>query len=325
MANRVMSLQFLRAIAALAVVAHHAMWLNRGGYDFVVGAAGVDIFFVISGAVMVIATRGNATPREFLWRRLVRVVPLYWIATTAAIAYFALRYGMWIEADYVVGSFLFLPPPEDLKHPILYPGWSVNYEVLFYLVLAASLFGSKQGFWVAAAFLVVMGAAAPRFGVYSAEYYLNPRLLEFVAGMGIGALLVSGIRIPAVAGWALILAAATLFAINRSTPGPFVFVEWGVPSALLVLGITAFEHRSLVRNAILQTVGNASYALYLVHPFVIWGVDWVIGRNGNLLISMITIVVSILLGVATHLAVERPLLELLTRRKSVHFGKLTTA
>src|SRR3984957_156703 len=80
-----LSIQALRALAALAVVAYHALQWDRGGFD--VGRAGVDVFFVISGFIMWHVTSGReVVPGAFLWRRITRVAPLYWLATFGVLA-----------------------------------------------------------------------------------------------------------------------------------------------------------------------------------------------------------------------------------------------
>ncbi|SRR6266571_871351 len=95
------SIQILRAVAALLVLAGHLWatlaWLGKPDAlpNFVAGAAGVDLFFVISGFVMVHSSEkffgqpGGSV--QFLLRRLARIVPLYWVATTAALAIALIR------------------------------------------------------------------------------------------------------------------------------------------------------------------------------------------------------------------------------------------
>ena len=86
------NIQVLRAVAAYMVVFHHLIdsWNNYVGTEFApiylnVGAAGVDIFFVISGFVMIEATTGKAvSPITFLQKRINRIVPLYWLLSILA-------------------------------------------------------------------------------------------------------------------------------------------------------------------------------------------------------------------------------------------------
>jgi exopolysaccharide production protein ExoZ len=76
------SIQYLRAVASLSVLAFHLT--DRYGGSPLVGSSGVDIFFVISGFIMWVTTADRqVTPAEFAKRRIVRIVPNYWIATVA--------------------------------------------------------------------------------------------------------------------------------------------------------------------------------------------------------------------------------------------------
>src|SRR5437868_4658729 len=85
--QRVESIQLLRALAASLVVGHHvALFLaTRSKFpELAVGAFGVDIFFPISGFVICL-TAPKLTWKEFLVRRIARVVPIYWVATIAKV------------------------------------------------------------------------------------------------------------------------------------------------------------------------------------------------------------------------------------------------
>ncbi|MBA4334995.1 MAG: hypothetical protein C0420_08825, partial [Methylobacterium sp.] len=94
--SAILPIQVLRALAAFMVAVHHvqpdAAVLARlagqpfAGSDLLPWMAGVDIFFVVSGFIMVHASASlfdrPGAPALFLKRRLVRIVPLYWAATT---------------------------------------------------------------------------------------------------------------------------------------------------------------------------------------------------------------------------------------------------
>jgi len=155
-ASNFLTIQALRAIAALLVVVYHAfdMWGARidsaaPGISWTNGAAGVDIFFVISGFVMVASSRRIASQPHagwtFIQQRIVRIVPLYWLLTTAKLilvfffADLALRSG--IDFDYVARSYLFFPVVDGAGHfrPLLPVGWTLTYEFLFYLLFALAL------------------------------------------------------------------------------------------------------------------------------------------------------------------------------------------
>src|SRR5262249_11870730 len=114
-----------------------------------IGNAGVDLFFVISGFVMVHASSDlfgrPELRREFMWRRIIRIVPLYWIVSGVLLVHALIRYSDLAAADLpprvLIGSFFFIPtmrPSGDIL-PLLGVGWTLNYEMAFYLLLACSL------------------------------------------------------------------------------------------------------------------------------------------------------------------------------------------
>src|SRR4030095_15095732 len=119
-ASNFATVQALRAVAALLVVVYHVfdMWSLRvnpspPGATWANGAAGVDIFFVISGFVMVVSSRRMAAQpgawRTFIEHRIVRIAPLYWLATTAKLAFVFLLADLTlrstVDLDYIIRSY----------------------------------------------------------------------------------------------------------------------------------------------------------------------------------------------------------------------------
>ena len=145
-ANReqLISIQYLRALAALMVVLHHAITQNDWLYNPIEGyyafAWGADIFFVISGFIMYVAAR-NENHADFLGRRIIRVVPLYWGATFALLA-INTHFHIWGinsgDFSHLIKSLFFIPDYSpyhpDMLWPYLIQGWTLNYEMLFYLI-----------------------------------------------------------------------------------------------------------------------------------------------------------------------------------------------
>lgn len=190
----------MRAVAALAVVAFHASTC-LAPYDnptlealFRGGAFGVDLFFAISGFIMVtIALERPTAPGEFLIRRLIRVGPLYWIATVAVVlaAAQALIPPITVTPGLLAKSLLFIPyfspdHPGSI-YPLLVPGWTLAYEMFFYLLFALVLSVSRRpdrlilllgsalvGLFLAGLILAPQGAIA--------WTYTSPLLLEFLGG-----------------------------------------------------------------------------------------------------------------------------------------------
>ena len=133
----IQSVQALRALAALLVVFEHVDMAK-------VGAFGVDIFFVISGFVIAYVSRTD-TPARFMLKRLFRIIPLYWSATVlvflvACLAPWALKSTTNDLGD-LIKSLLFIPYMKDsgAVQPVLFLGWTLNYEMFFYAIFAVSM------------------------------------------------------------------------------------------------------------------------------------------------------------------------------------------
>ncbi|HEY1447080.1 MAG TPA: acyltransferase, partial [Caulobacteraceae bacterium] len=183
------SIQYLRAAAALGVVAFHALQWRDGGFNL--GRAGVDLFFVISGVIMWRVTGAReARPAQFLWRRLTRVAPLYWLVTLIMAVLAALWPTFLTNVHPGLGHLLlslaFIPhlDPRGLPFPLLPLGWTLNYEAVFYLVFAAALFAPRRAqAWIVAAAL--FGIVAAGLILNDPVYVLgaNPLLWEFAAGL----------------------------------------------------------------------------------------------------------------------------------------------
>ncbi|MCR6498294.1 acyltransferase [Shinella sp. CPCC 101442] len=311
-------IQYLRAFAALAVVLFHAA--ERTGHAFAIGAAGVDVFFVISGFIMwVIVERRTVSPGRFLIERIRRIVPVYWLATGVMVAgaLAGLFPNLVLSGSHVAASLLFLParsPSSGELWPVLVQGWTLNYEMFFYLVFAACLaLPSRMRLTVmAAAFglLVILGLVvesdAPLFLMYT-----RPIILEFVAGMLIARLWLNG-HVPrrplALALIGLGLAGFATIGILR-----LPFDEWtcGPLACALVYGTVALEkHGGIVRFSLPAMLGDASYSIYLWHTFAISvaAKAAVLGGLSPALAFALSVCVGIALGLAGYHLVEQPLL-----------------
>jgi len=291
--NTLLSVQILRAVAALSVVAHHVQldFVTRMGLpaalpDLNLGAAGVDVFFVISGFVMVHASEplfGRAEgPRLFWLRRLIRIVPLYWAVTSVYLALALLLPDM-ATSRYspalIAASYLFVPfPREDgIWQPVAGLGWTLNYEMFFYLVFGLSLAFRRTAAVAGIAAVLVLAVAlgliaGPLPGALG--FWTDPIILEFVFGMMLALAMRAGLRLqPATA---VFLMGAGLLALALALPMRMVMglprgLAWGLPVALFVAGAVLGDFRrsegALAR--VLGAIGDASYSLYLLHPFVI--------------------------------------------------------
>jgi peptidoglycan/LPS O-acetylase OafA/YrhL len=281
-------IQALRAIAAWLVVADHALLdvthnelRNPATHvAWAMGNIGVYVFFVISGFIMVhicwdeFGRRGAAA--NFLRRRIIRIVPLYWLATIAALAFHKVSathgaHAGWLD---LVQSLLFIPYRDEDGHwaPILAQGWTLNYEMLFYAIFAAAVALRRQialpAIGGTLGFFTLVGALLPA-GILA--YLSSPIVLWFVLGIGLA-----------------------------------VVWRWR--------GFA--EPKRLARSAkFLEFFGDASYSTYLVHGLVltmllrIWVVT--IGAPSTWFVPMGLAIVTVS-GLGIHIVIERPILRMAT-------------
>ena len=267
--------QALRAAACLLVVIYHAAGGEHGPWPN--GAAGVDLFFVISGYVMIVSSRGlMAGPRPariFLVRRARRIVPLYWLVTAAKGAIVALspaltpatRPTVWN----IAASLLFIPARDSagFVRPLLGVGWTLNFEVFFYALFAAALALRLHPLWITPILLALTFAGFCRDATWPAPLSLaNGMVLEFAAGLLLGTAHITAK--PRMALAMLVVGTTSLLAFPSC--GPWRCLAWGLPATAILAGAVALEaHFGRFLPSWLLAIGDASYAIYLVHPFVV--------------------------------------------------------
>ncbi|MBD1586307.1 acyltransferase family protein [Pseudomonas typographi] len=277
------SIQALRALAAWMVVCHHFMQIffdfhaegPIGHFFSSRGAAGVDIFFVISGLVIYLSTHSKPqTPQRFLLNRLLRIVPAYWFYTvlTGLLLVSAGAYLPHPEVTWAtfVQSLLFIPtenPGGYGLYPTLNVGWTLNYEVFFYLVFSLMFLAPRRlRPMLVAVVLFVIVEGATRFG-WASRFYANTLVYEFLLGIAIGVAWRRG-WIRAGLWWPLALVGMGAVAIYWLEPNDRL-MDWGLPSALIVLGCVALE--PYFKGArVLKALGDRSYSVYLVHLLVLY-------------------------------------------------------
>jgi exopolysaccharide production protein ExoZ len=340
--NRYYSVQSLRALAALMVVMYHSVKIlsdrmsDARGMDFHAGAMGVDVFFCISGFVIVMSTIDSSNdPKSwlsFLWRRVSRIVPLYWLATVLKlvllIALPRLAQHSAIRPWHTLASFLFIPAwnTERQAMPLLTQGWSLSFEMLFYGLFAAALaLRLKPVPWVTG-LLVALSAAdlARQDDWWAVSTLLKPILLEFVFGMTVALLILRGRYLPKTVALLLVLAMPVLLVANNALPEVFCTkysaLVAGVPAGLLLFGAVSLETRARTTLAGMPNLlGDASYAIYLFHGFLIQPLVLGLIRlhvHGLPALGITTgtsIVVSGAAGILIHLKVELPLIKFFRR------------
>lgn len=341
-ALRIDALQWLRALAAMMVLIGHV--LEEAAHYRGIGAEaaalpwtrGVDVFFVISGCVIaLVAPRHAGSPGgagTFLVRRVIRVVPLYWLFTTLMVMALLVAPGgvkdTELDPGQIIASYLFLPweRHDGRIAPVLSLGWTLNYEMFFYLlasialvwrwpraagVLVAILAGLSLAGWV-----IAPESVAVRF-------WTNPIILEFGFGVIIAlAWQRHGSRHRPGLAAAVFLAGVVALLLLHDTALPR-FLAAGLPAALMVAGPVLFLARSGgMAGRIGMSLGDASYALYLSHRFVLrlatLALLPVIPATGPGLWAFVIIVTlsATALSLVVFRHVERPVLARLNRRLS---------
>jgi len=327
-------LQMLRGFAAAAVVLHHALEESNGAAtafspDFLTsfGASGVDIFFVISGFIILYtsfpAGRRPLAPASFLLRRIARIYPMYWICCLCIFGVMALGFlqNLNLKPEDIVLSLALLPSSKL----IMVISWTLVYEVYFYLVFALTLTSRSALIsaiaTTAAMMLLMLGASALDDGVLKI-FLSNPIVCEFVLGLWLAIGFMRMKVLPpfqplVVFGAIALLLAAPVYVAAKDTGGlegwPRL-IAWGLPSFVLV---GAFLSLSEPRNAwqrSLVYLGDASYSLYLTHIFVMLGYSFFLRKTAlavvpQIIVVPIIILIALIVGVVAHSAVEKPILQ----------------
>ena len=326
-------IQILRFFAAFAVVAFHAWGVAPDGFKvpesaiaFALshGGHGVDLFFVISGFIIFHATHSaNLTPAKFLRRRVERILPLYFFVIFAVtILAFTLpgRFDTpgWFTPRHILKSLAFIAFT-DGEMPVVYVGWSLEYEMYFYLVVAL-LMALTRDVWrnivVAFSALAVIGqipGVDAALGNY--KFFTDPMIVEFVLGVIVGSAFANG-RV----GWPMSVSAACAIAALLATDPVSRVVMFGVPSACLVAA-AAFVSRKRIDPSwperALARLGDASYSIYLAQvdtmSLASTSVATLIPAIPPLLLVIVTSGIVVALGLLLNILVERPLLKLCRR------------
>ena len=335
----VVTIQYLRAVAAALIVFQHAMGIPAFIYYTAhFGTVGVDLFFMISGFIMWTTTREQGRgPGAFWLARIIRIVPLYWLFTAAYVlaalvtpeSFFKLK----LDPAHIIKSFLFIPathPNLGLPAPVFTLGWTLNYEAFFYLFFGLCLLIAdlRVRFIVIAAIfgvLMILGTWLQPTGPILSSY-LDPVMLEFLSGIVLAILAPYLARCGAVLG-ALLFAGGVIwigvvYAYDMALPR---LISHAIPSIMAVAGALMLEPWARAHpSRIGLLLGDASYSIYLIHPFA---------QRAFLLVVLHTIGlgaisptayiftsfgVGILAGVVCYLVLERRVLALgrrLIRRK----------
>lgn len=282
--NHFDSIQALRGIAALFVLLEHIRFFNCGAF-------GVDIFFCISGFMIMFSTHKSS--EGFLTKRAIRILPLYYLMTIGTFFLLLLFPTMFEQTKanpaFLLKSLLFIP--FDIGNGVLQPlmriGWTVNCEVFFYIVFFISLHISrKYRGLICSVLLVGVVALAKLLPVSFAPltFYGSPIMLEFVMGIlsyYVARQLYSCYQTGKISRFISVasglIACLLLLALPVGKPyinvlGFYRLLLWGLPAMIIVLGFFIWGLYVKMPRPLVQ-LGNMSYSLYLIHYYPVLLLD----------------------------------------------------
>jgi peptidoglycan/LPS O-acetylase OafA/YrhL len=339
--KKIYSIQMLRGIAALSVViAHSSHKISQMGVENTFGFSflgfGVDIFFIVSGFVMMYITDRNGTAvnndylrlvSSFIKDRVIRIIPLYWFFTLLSLCVFLVLPDMVNSSGGgtgIIQSFLLLPVPTGTKF-LIQNGWTLTYEFLFYIPFAALMLSGKyQKIIGVILFFVLIDILSgiwqsDNFASYSIKY-------EFVLGMAIYLFytgkLYQSLTVAIVAFFLAYLNAGDQGRVFHEGIAAFIVVLIAVSSEKFLLKVI-FYLRPLI------FLGDISYSLYLSHPFILQGISVIFKRlHFNMLgifLYCIMITFSILLGYLCFVFLERNMIYFFKKTKRESKSQDTSA
>ncbi|WP_047449850.1 acyltransferase family protein [Alistipes sp. ZOR0009] len=304
MKGKIEIVQFLRGVAALLVCFFHMKGIlvfdgvPVGKYLFGSGSIGVPIFFMISGFIMVITTK-NSTPSigfvgNFYLKRAIRIIPIYFLLTFfLIIAQGDLLVYLTKFSDRLLSGLLFIPTYDNhigpsYGMPPLKVGWSLNYEIFFYLLLGVSILAGKHRWKVLSAAILLLVVAVPIFTngyvmTSLSEWYgypvaylsliTNPIIIYFLVGIGVGLLYQSKYLFADVKVWNVVILVLLGFFMAIYF-GMLLFFrgyicDLGIVGGLFFAIMMRNKQRPFNLSRPFVFIGDISYSLYLVHPIVL--------------------------------------------------------
>lgn len=309
------NLQIIRAIAAMMVVTNHFLSGTLSGIFRINGGFGVDIFFVLSGFLMIHTLNHNKTPFNFFLSRVRRIYPLYIIMSIPLIiTTFKVK-----EYSIIVGNLLLLPGINNPEYHLANsPAWTLVYEMIFYFIFSISLFFSKNK--ITTCFIVLFSIIActitvsgyQRMGWVNLGYILSdPLMLNFSAGCIIAAAFdcTKKITINKIMSLILITLLIRLALIDLSNLERIY--KYGIPAVLIIFITVHTESFNGLIAKLLRKIGDASYSIYLSHAYVVIMYHSIKDLNNNWLVnlysSQLLVIVSVFFGLFIYQSIEKPL------------------
>ena len=260
--NKIDIIEFSRFLAAMLVMCVHIP-------VFGFGAFGVDIFFIISGFVMMHST--ESTSINFFKKRLIRILPNYYIFTLGvfivALKFPHLLNNTTANLDHLFKSLFFIPfnKNETGHFPILFLGWTLNLEMLFYSIFALSLMINKKyrGF-ISSYILLTIFLISAQINSFPLKAYSEFIIFEFILGMIIYLIIFKKNYIESFLMLLAIIIGCLFHEINLNNR----LLIYGLPS-MIIMFLMILKFQNLKLSKFILMLGAGSYSLYLTHPYII--------------------------------------------------------
>lgn len=326
--SEIHNLQIIRGIAAMMVVTNHLWGTVFGGIFKFNGGIGVDIFFVLSGFLMVLTQNNARGPVSFLTGRIGRIYPMYILISLPLII-------MMVELDnpFKLLSNLFLIPTYGFfQHRLANdPAWTLVYEMIFYVMFSAALVISRKRAiaCMIVCFMLTASAVAftfyippqPRYGWINIGYILGDNLLiDF--GMGcMLAVIYDNLKIQKRMGFYffLISVIAVIYVSLLHISGARI-IKFGIPALLIIILAIYSRSGNCIIFKTLHVVGDASYSIYLSHLYFALAmhnsvnVKNIASTNAEIA-TLIFTGMCVAFGLFINITVEKPIMKYMADRK----------
>ena len=313
------SIQILRLVAAFFVILLHCD-------IYIVGASSPDLFFVISGFIIMYTTDEKTKIKDFLPKRFIRLIPLYWIVTifTYCILLVKPQLSIMSEAtpEYFIKSLFFIPfvNSKGVNFPITCVGWTLNYEILFYILFFISMCISfKYRFWIVSAFTLFLFYFGKIFGTsnFYLSYWSDSVILDFIFGGFIYFIIFNFEKILfskiGKLFCIIIFIISWIWILGYFGNGIEKYLRFGLPYALIFLSSYVLFIDIKFPNFLIS-LGNMSYSVYLIEYFTTAG--YKLFKTSSLWINIILFILMLactyLISWYSYLLIEKKLSKKLT-------------
>jgi exopolysaccharide production protein ExoZ len=342
--KRIQNIQALRGIAVISVVIIHLIMMEQkyGGAQTILSGTlkfrffGVDLFFIMSGFLMVTITRGKfrdpVQALRFFYGRISRIYPIYWIFTTLVLIVFLVHPG-WVN-NYqgnqvnILSSFLLIP---ESTLPLIIVAWTLVHEMYFYIMFTLIIFLFPEKYlrhtiFIWGSIVLVLNLTAGPVNPYI-KVISHPLTFEFIAGCFLAYIyhnsdvkISKKILFPGAA--ASVIVSLAGYYVYQIVTGEIELPSWwrllifGFPAFVTVFCMIYAEKDGFKIHNIFYTIGNASYSIYLTHIMTLsafgrlWSVFASEGIADNFVMLPLTFILVIYAGMMSFKYIERPLLNL---------------